>query len=363
MEGHNNNNGYLQEEVNYDDILSGSTGWPPPTDQYAYQRPDQAQASYVPPYSTHPSFDHFDMHEHSYPTAAYTNSPYTAQSQYQHAKPSDVFGPTSYNLDPALQSSNGYPVDSSFSFGHSGDSNTISPQNLQQYQMASAQPPVYPGTLNNAFQGSASDYNRQPQDLVYFNNTQNGSLQSLNNSVRYPALPSGSSVSESSLQPKKSGATNDTLKAAAPPQLLPKSLHNVLRITHPELHAADNPSSRPRFQYAPFLSWEDTPIQVAPGLKSTYPTYSEFFFFFFFLEKGLQLTDFSTDTLPKYHPRKSKSGKALVPGLDIFRKFCICLFDDLSVTLFVFVPIADIFLRRYLSSGTRICEETQIQNS
>ena len=47
----------------------------------------------------------------------------------------------------------------------------------------------------------------------------------------------------------------------------------------------------------------------------------DFFLTFFVLHRNLQHIDALPDTLPKYHPRKSRSGKDLVPGLDMSRKF------------------------------------------
>ena len=318
MEG-NNNHGYLQDDVSYDDLMN-TAGWPASIEQYAYQQPHATQASYAPPYSNQPSFNHFDLQQPSYPPVPYTNSPYSSQSQYQHARPSDVFGPTSYNLDPPLQSSTAYPAESSFSFGlHGGDNNTITPQSLQ-YQMLSDQPPINRGVSSTTFQRSATDFSQPPQDPIYFNNTQNSNVQNTENSIRYPALPGESTDLESKQNLKRFSRPDDSLNGPPPraQQVKIETAQNILRITHPELHAGRNPSSRPRFQYAPFLSWEDAPIQVAPGLKSKNknPSNSPFV-----LHCTLQLADILPDTLPKYHPRKSKSGKELVPGLDMPRKF------------------------------------------
>ena len=269
MDG-NNSHSYLQEDVSYDDLIN-SGAWPASTEEFTYQQPHTVQGSYAP-YSTQPSFDHFDLPQPSYPPASYTNSPYTNQSHYQHARPSDVFGPTSYNLDPSLQSSTAYPTESSFSFGlHGSDSNTITPQSLQ-YHMASAQPPINRGVSNAAFQRSTSDFNQRPQDPVYFNNTQNGNMQNTEDPIRYPALPGGSSGPELKQNLKRFGGPDEPSSVPTPaPRAQPvkaEAAQNAVRITHPELHATTSPSSRPRFQYAPFLSWEDAPIQVAPGLKS-----------------------------------------------------------------------------------------------
>jgi hypothetical protein len=242
-----------------------NTSWPVSTEQYAYQQNQQQQGLYAQPYATQPSFDHFNLQQQSYaPTQYTTTSPYTSQSQYQHARPSDVFGPTSYNLDPALQTSTEYPADSSFSFGlHGANNDTISPQTLQ-YQMASAQSPT-----NASFQQPANGYNR-PQQASFF---QNGNLQNTETSIQYPALPRSSSNPEPKQKLKTSGGADDSSSTASAPsqqKAQARATQNVLRITHPELLANGNPSTRPQFPYAPFLFWEDTPIQVAPGLKSEY---------------------------------------------------------------------------------------------
>ena len=192
MEG-NNGHGYLEEDVSYDDLINAA-GWPSSTDQYTtYPQSPAGQASYAPYAAPQPTYDHYGLSQQSsYPPASYSNSPYA--SQYQHARPSDVFGPSSYNLDPALQRSAAYhgPESSFSSFGlHGTDSAnaTISPHSLQ-YNMVSTQPSINRGLPNLAFQRPASDFRQQPQDhaAVYFSNTQSGNLQTTEGSTRYSAF-------------------------------------------------------------------------------------------------------------------------------------------------------------------------------
>jgi hypothetical protein len=146
-------------------------------------------------------------------------------------------------------------------------------------------------------------------------------LQNTESSIQYPALPSGSDP-QAKQESKNFGRPDDFSSVPAPARLAQPQAQNMgakngLRTTHPELHASENPSSRPRFEFAPFLSWEDVPIQVAPGPKSKKNT-------LIWSVARTFLTEILIDTLPKYHPRRSRSGKDLVPGLDIFRKLYFC---------------------------------------
>lgn len=305
----NGNHGYgLQEDVNFDELINASA-WPPSTDQYAYQHQVPHQGPYAQPYSHQSTYGHYDQQQQSYGQPAYTNSPYASQPQYQHARPSDVFGPTSYNLDPALNGSTGYAADNSFSFGlHGNNQSTISPQNLQ-YQPA--QPTTNRSIASSTFQHSRNDFN-QPQHSTFF---QNGNFHNPDPSVRYPTLPNAPSNIEQKQQPKLVGIAPEPTRTVTPKQqqVPARTSGNTLRITHPDLIANGHTSSRSQFPYAPFLFWEDTPIQVAPGLKSKQLFPRRFFQNFY--------TNVLADTLPKYQPRKSRNGKELVPGLDLSRKF------------------------------------------
>jgi hypothetical protein len=272
MEGHNNHQGYLQDDLNYDDILH-SGGWPAPGEQYSYQQPPQQDpyARYQQP--SQPAFDHFDLPQQaSYNPPSYSNSPYT--SQY-HARPSDIYGPSAYNaVDPSLQSAAAYHgQDGSFSFAsHAIENPTIAPQSLQ-YSIPS-NVPVNRAAPNAAYQRSATgitSFNQRPQEqpALYYSNPQNGNMQ-LNqaSSVRYPTLPNGPTENES--KPVSKGYVEAVATSIAPRSQPVNSAPapDPLRITKPELLPTKGGASRPRFDYAPFVTWEDTPIQVNLGLKS-----------------------------------------------------------------------------------------------
>jgi hypothetical protein len=269
-----NNHGYdMPEDIRFDDLINNA-GWPAAADQqYQYQQPQPDPYSRYQPSGM--AYEHFDPSQQpSYPPVSYANSPYT--SQYQHARPSDVFGPTSYNVDPSLQGSTGYHTpESSFSFAAPAiESATISPQSLQ-YRMPSNQP-IHRGVSNAPFQQSANgignNYNQRTQDqpAVYYPGAQNETMQvNQGNSVSYPVLPNGAQESESKQAVKKYVDADAAPSAPRTQQAKSTSSQNPLRMLYPELHASENPSSRPRFDYASFLSWEDQPLQITLGLKST----------------------------------------------------------------------------------------------
>jgi len=287
--GNGNNNGYLQGEVDYDDLMSNNpASWTGNGDQYAYQPQAQTQDSY-PQYGSNQqhSFDHYDLSQPAQyqQPASFAHSPYS--SQYQHPRSSDVFSQTSY-VEPSLQSS-AAPYQTSFSFAPQ-ESATISPHSLQYHnQNISASQPVNRG-LSNApqYQHSTNNYSQRPQEQesAYFSSAQNNNMHSTVAPGSY-TLPNGSS------DPPKQSLKPPAEKSFAPP--VSYSITNSLRITHPDLLEATNTSTRPPLEYAQFMRWTDEPLQVAPGLKNT---------------------------IPKYHPRKSKSGKELVPGFDVLSKSC-----------------------------------------
>jgi hypothetical protein len=266
------NHGYdMADDMRFDDLMN-SAGWPASTEQqFAYGQPQanpytQYQASQMP-------YEHFDPSQQpSYPPVSYSNSPYTAQ--YQHARPSDVFGPNAaYDVDPSLQG--GYHAsDSSFAFASPAiESATISPQSLQ-YRMPSDQS-VHRGASNAPFQppanGIANNYNQRAQDqpAVYYSGAQNGTMQvNKANSVGYPVLPNDPQESESKQPVKRYVDADPPPSAPRTQQAKPTSSQNPLRMIYPDVYASQNPSSRPRFEFAPFLSWEDQPLQITLGLKS-----------------------------------------------------------------------------------------------
>lgn len=260
----------MPEDVRFDDLINNA-GWPASADQqyHQYQQPQPNPYSQFQPNQL--SYEHFDPSQQvSYPPVSYANSPYA--TQYQHARPSDVFGP-SYNVDPSLQGSAGYHAsESSFSFAAPAiESATISPESLQ-YRMPSNQV-TSRGVSNAPFQQAAnaigSNYGQRTQDQpsLYYTGAQNGNSQS--NSVSYPVLPNGALENESKPAMKKYVDTDAAANAPRTQQGKSTSSQSTLRMLYPELYASKNPSSRPRFDYAPFLSWEDQPLQITLGLKST----------------------------------------------------------------------------------------------
>ncbi|CAL3967384.1 unnamed protein product [Diplocarpon coronariae] len=296
MEGPNS---YLPDDLVYDDLMANS-GWPAPTDQqYSYPQ-QEAPDAYGRYSATHQSYDQFTLSQQpQYPQATYSNSPYTSQYQ-QHARPSDVFGPNSFDVDSSLSGAPSYHShESSFSFdphSHTLESATISPQSLQ-YSVPQSQTMSRSVSASNPQRqqnGLGNFYNQRTQSpaLAYYNSAPNDSFQ--------PAQLVDSNV-QCQNPPNNigGGAKQDVEKAVDDPvqsvQLItPRAQQtrvapNTLRITHPEMHS-ESAVIKNRFEYAPFLAWEDTALVVPSGLKTT---------------------------LPKYHPRRSKSGKNLVPGLDL----------------------------------------------
>jgi hypothetical protein len=286
MEG-NLNHGYIPEDMGYDDLINNA-GWPGAANPYPYQQQAHpAQDPYSQYTTSQPSFDQYDLsHQTSYTPVTYSNSPYV--SQYQHARPSDVFGPTSFNVDPSLQSSATYHgTETSFSFAPPAtETRTISPQNLQ-YAMSSNQP-MNRSVSNSPFQRQAGGVvnnfshtlHQQPQDhaALYFDSQNDTMQRGQTNSVQYLTFPNGTPDIESKQGVKRSfeGEPSSNAPRPQPVKLAPPP--NPLRVTHPALLAAKDSSSRPRFDYAPYVAWEDEPIQVAPGLKSQSTPYSLDFF-------------------------------------------------------------------------------------
>lgn len=307
MEGHNNHT-YIQEDMNYDDIMNG--GWSATTDaQYNYQHPPQDQYAQ---FAEQSPYDNFNLSQApSYPSLNYSNSPYA--SQFQNARPSDVFSQTPYGVDPSLSGSAYHGHDNTFSFAPQVmESATISPQNLQ-YSMPPSQ------NMNRAtsttFQQrpatTMANFNQRPQAATASHSAMyympNGNAQiNQTNAVRYPTLPNNSPALDSKPTIKLS-TEEDLPPANRQIQVKATPVKDPLRITHADL-LQKHSSSRPPLQYASFIHWEDKPIDVTLGLKSSLIPIYHF---------RSMATDFIIDTLPKYHPRKSRSGKDLVPGLDI----------------------------------------------
>lgn len=281
MEGHNSH-GFIHDDMAYDDLMA-TAGWPAPTEQQQYAYPQHPTPDTYGRYTTsQPSYDQFALSQQpQYPPVTYSNSPYA--SQYQHARPSDVFGPTSFHVDPSLPGSTAYHGhDSSFSFDpHNMEPATISPQSLQ-YSMPQSQSlnrAVATSDLQRQQNALPNNFNQQTQSPTpaYYHPSQNGAFQQTQNSnnVRYPTLPND--IEAEPKQQTKTTVVDATLQSAQlsaqrVQQSKPAPVPNPLRITHPEL-VDETTTNKKRFEFAPFLTWEDEPVQSVPsGLKSMYTT-------------------------------------------------------------------------------------------
>ncbi|RFU30983.1 hypothetical protein B7463_g5379, partial [Scytalidium lignicola] len=374
MEG-NHPHGYIQEELPYplDEDLLNNTPWQGAQGQYMYQEPHAPSHDQFAQYpGNQPAYNHYDMsHQQSYTPMQYSNSPYT--TPYQSTAPQDIYSSVPYHIESNASSvhipvtTTTLPQDSYYYTPSGTGNNTIAPQSLQ-YNLPSSQPtniPISPSPYQRTTTGAEngpSPYSyqlgNQQSPPEYFVDPRN-SVHSTNSGFGYSLPPSQntqSPVSQPGLtesldsntantgrnEPRQYGGGSqsftETLAAYASPKLaqappqetkvptggLPTSYapsveHNHspglkkaatnnavvelprvgtkkptgLRITHPELLTATNGSPRLHLSYAPFLTFSDDPI-IYNDLKSA---------------------------IPKYHPRRSSSGKPLVPGLDISKTF------------------------------------------
>ncbi|KAH8820919.1 hypothetical protein F5884DRAFT_850167 [Xylogone sp. PMI_703] len=366
---------YIQEELSYplDEDLLHNSPWQGAQGQYIYQEPHAPSHDQFAQYpGAQPAYEHYDMpHQPSYTPIPYSNSPYS--TPYQSTAPQDIYGSVPYHMESNASSLH-IPVTNtplsqdSYYYTPSGSGNsTIAPQSLQ-YNMPSSQPTNIPISQSPYQRTTGPETNQSPYGYQlghqqapteYFVDPRN-SVHNSNGSFGYPLAQSPnphSSVSQpgltDSLNSNASNTThneprqysgnpqsfNESLTSYASPKLaqappretkptassVPKSytppieqngssavkkpisneaitepprtdsrepMSTGLRITHPEL-LTTNASSRPRLSYAPFLAFSDEPI-IYNDLKSA---------------------------IPKYHPRRSSSGKPLVPGLDISKIF------------------------------------------
>ncbi|KAK0109105.1 hypothetical protein ONS96_002932 [Cadophora gregata f. sp. sojae] len=293
MEGHTGH-GYIAEDMSYDDLMTNN-GWSAPNDQQQFhfqQQPAPAYGQYNPQ-----SYNQFDLSQQpQYPSVSYSNSPYT--SQYQNARPSDVFGPATPFTEASLHGSTGFHGhDSSFSFAPSSmesTSATIAPQNLQYAPITPSQTlnrTMSSSTLQRQQNGLVNNYSQRTQDAIpaYYQTAQTGNFQpTQNSSVRYPTLPHETAPEPRQITKKidEQPYQNVPIAAPRPQQTRPAPPPNPLRVVYP----ATDDENKTRLPHAPFLAWDDEPIHVPNGLKTA---------------------------LPKYHPRKARSGKEIVPGLDL----------------------------------------------
>lgn len=278
MEGHNNNFTFMSDDLGgYDDLIQ-NTAWPSDADhqqQQFFAPPSQdPYARYTASQQT-AAHGHYNSQQPSYPPVSYSNSPYA--SQYQHARPSDVFGPTTYNVDPSLQGTTYQGHESSFSYTpQRTDNATIAPQSLQ-YGLSQNTAMNNRSVSNPAFQrtanGMENNIHLRPQDQsnMYFQNatSQNGSvLSNQANNVRYPMLANEDSDSKPYIKRQDVVDNNQMTPVPRPQQVRPVSPPNPLRSTRPDLLDGSDTSSKARLPHAQYLRFEDTPVQVTLGLKS-----------------------------------------------------------------------------------------------
>jgi hypothetical protein len=265
MDGNSHQDYLHQEDVSYDELMSNA-GWPVAAgDQFAFPPAPPQQAPYNRYSTSQPAFNQYQ--QPSYPIS-YTTSPYT--SQYQHGAPSDVYVPNPYTVDPSLQNSAVYHdgPGSSFSFAPQ-ESATISPHSLQ-YHVPSNQP-IHGGVSNAVFQPQGTNYTQSIQEppAAFFRSTQNAPVQQ-DSPVQYATL-TNSSLGYASKPSAKAFREVDVL--SNPPQaqqMKPEPKQSQLRITHPELYAANSTSSGPRFENAPYLALSGAPIPVLASIKGQY---------------------------------------------------------------------------------------------
>ncbi|RKF75670.1 putative zinc finger protein [Golovinomyces cichoracearum] len=295
MDGQNSH-GFVPVDLTYDDDLLTSTGWQSAgNQQYHYPQNGQDQfASYQSQlHLGQPSYEHFNVTQQpSYSSLTYENSPYGNQFQ----RSSDLFAP-SFAVDQPIQSSQNYHTQNrSYSFVPQLNENaTISPHTLQ-YSMSQNGGPG-DSNSNLDFKQNANNIpdnfsQRSQNSSLYYNvasnlpNTQNAQSQYIGRQGPVQEI-------DTRQLNQTSGSSN--VQAAAVPaqrsQVKPTTdTKSSLRITCPDLYESKNTSTRPRFDYAPFVTWEDVPLKITVGLKNT---------------------------IPKYLPRKSRSGKDLIPGFDV----------------------------------------------
>ncbi|CAG8949929.1 hypothetical protein HYFRA_00004260 [Hymenoscyphus fraxineus] len=353
MEG-NQGHGYIQEDHGYDELLNNG-GWPGANDQFLYgqqtQQPQDLYARYNA--SQQPSsFDHFDLQPQPHPSyqqpITYTNSPYTHAPQFQqhqaqhqqpqHGRSSDMFAPSSTTVDPSLQSSAPYQSHTNIAahpnqLAHQtqNTSYSIAPNATQyvQYSMAPSQPSSGPQAVayqqpqNTVVNNFAQRPQPQAHQAVYFNEVENSTMQrNVSNPINYGAVPVQNHQNQQSQQPvqPKPAVTdmnpseriyqsintssmnhvkNKPVDMPSPSLSQPRVIvkpYNPLRMVKGELLPKKNDTISQRLVHAPFVAFGSSPIQINLNLKNT---------------------------IPKYHPRKSKSGKELVPGFNSSRKYLL----------------------------------------
>ena len=297
----------MQNDPSFDDLINNDV-WTGAGDQYLYGQPQQQHQTQ--PQDLYANFGNNQQHQQqqsSFPNPnipsqqqPYTSSPYTSQyvSQYQqNPRPSTFFGATSTNVDPSLQSASPSPYRSNQDPTFTSQPG-VSPHYLQ-YGMTPAHQPLNRGLQQQPYQQqqqpqvqpkpNPNTFDQRSQDLssLYFNNLDNGNLQhNAGNQVHYPALPaerqnndfrptvnplnvSNNQIYNLQRQANSASPLNVPLQQQAR-QVQPQQ--NPLRLIQPEvLRAAEGDASRRPLAHAPFLTFENTPVQITLTLKSGCP--------------------------------------------------------------------------------------------
>ncbi len=260
--------------MSLDDLIDNG-GWPTAEPQQHYPYAHTPQDPYAQYSASQPSFNQFALSQQpSYSGPAYSNSPYAAE--YRQPAQNHVFDPTSYDVDPSLHAASTFHAPAStFSFAPQAiENNTIAPQSLQ-YGIGSIQSnrnvsnPAFQQYSNANGAGNSPAPRPQESNSTYYGSGQNGAMQFAGNPTQYSNMQN-KPVQEQPKPTQQRWVEEKSVPTPRPSQQtkLPTPPQNPLRITHPDLYAAKGTSSRPSFEYAPFLSWEDKPMQITLGLKS-----------------------------------------------------------------------------------------------
>lgn len=273
MDG-SNQNGFpvFREDLGYEDIEHDASWTPPPNpgEQFQYSQSHPAQNGFQQYHSAQPAYNPYDLSHQPTPTYAssFSSGPYLSQyqpqHQSQHVRPSDMFASTSYNVDPSLQAY--HAPGSSFSFSTPANSATISPDSLQ-YPTPSNHP-VNSGSINSMFQQPGNNYTPPFHEHSLFHRASNGDILNNGSSLQYSALPKVPASTEHNSKPIEKRKFETVIPTGNASRSLPaktETIHNPLRITHPELLVTPSP-----ILHAPWVFVDETPIQVDTTLKCQY---------------------------------------------------------------------------------------------
>lgn len=229
------------------------------------QAPQELYSEYI----HQPSYGRSDTpHAQYQESRAYSNSPYSSHFQ-QSISSRDAHGSDSYGRDPSLQNSAVPAHQHVFSSFPPQEPATISPHSLQYNErIMQVNQAVNPAsTASGMFPQPSNGYQRPQDTSSYINNQQSGNVNNNLSSANYAVI--SKAPSEHLKQPTRSPSSSGSImngSSSYPAHASPAV--NPLRITHQAELSATNQTVRAPLEHAPFLRWSDTPMQVAPGLKS-----------------------------------------------------------------------------------------------